>query len=143
MKRAFWILLRMLLKKYTAILLTLLMLVSSTGFAFNVHYCGGSVASVSLKPESVKTDKDCCSMKSEKSGCCKSKIVHFQKKSENTLAKIFAFQAETVAPLDYANPFFPAIVSNFQSDTRTSYYCDANAPPLFKLYSQYIFYDEV
>lgn len=131
------------LKKATAILLIFLMLVSSTGFAFNVHYCGGSVASVSLKPESVKIDKGCCGMKVEKSNCCKSKVVHFQKKSDNTLVKAFAFQAEAVTSVAYYIPFIASVVSNFRSDTNTSYYCDAHAPPLFKLYSQYIFYDRV
>ena len=37
------------LKKCTGLFLALLLLVSNIGFAFDVHYCGGKIASVSLK----------------------------------------------------------------------------------------------
>jgi hypothetical protein len=131
------------LKKCTSILLVFLLLVSSTGFAFNVHFCGGNIASVSLKPEVAKADKGCCGMKAEKSNCCKSKVVHFQKKSDNTIAKSFAFQAETAIFAQSWQPITYTLNDNFKSDSNISYYCDANAPPLFKLYSQYLLYDKV
>src|SRR4051812_18539117 len=83
-------------KKHISILLAFFLFVSSSGFAFNVHYCGDKLASVSLKPDlSVhKTAKDCCGAAIEKSHCCKNKSVHFQKKSENTFAKVFAFESQ-------------------------------------------------
>jgi hypothetical protein len=35
-------------KKQISIFLAILLLVSNVGLAFNVHYCGGEIASVSL-----------------------------------------------------------------------------------------------
>lgn len=129
------------IKMCTAMLLVFVLVVSNTGFAFNVHFCGGSVASVSLKPEVAKAGKSCCGMKVPKSDCCKNKVVHFQKKADNTLVKAFVFQTDTVLPIEITQPIPFAAIPTPQSDSNTAYYCEANAPPLFKLYSQYIFYD--
>jgi len=124
-------------------LLVLLLLVSNTGFAFNVHFCGGNIASVSLKQEVGKADKGCCGMKTEKSNCCKSKVVHFQKKSDNTIVKAFAFQAENAVPNQSWQPITFAAIPKIQSHLTAAYYCEANAPPRYQLYSQYLFYDLV
>ena len=133
----------MIFKKHISLFLAFFLLVSNMGFALNVHYCGNEISGFSLKPEfrSSKADKDCCGMAIKKSNCCKSKVVHFQKKSENTVAKIFAFEMPHAIPAQSWNPIVFSPIPNFKSDRSTSYYCDANAPPLFKLYSQYIFYD--
>jgi len=129
------------LKKCTSLLLVFLLLVSNTGFAFNVHFCGGQVASVSLKADFQKTEKGCCGMTVEKSHCCKSKVVHFQKKSDNTVVKTFAFQSDIALSVEMIKlqPITENPIS--KSENKTNYFCDAHAPPLFKLYSQYIFYD--
>jgi len=130
-------------RKHICLFLAFFLLVSNMGFAVNVHYCGNEISGISLKPEfsPSKTGKDCCGMTIKKSDCCKSKVVHFQKKSENTVAKIFAFEMQHAIPTPSWNPIVFSPTANFKSDRSTSYYCDANAPPLFKLYSQYIFYD--
>ena len=130
------------LKQMTSLLLVFLLLVSNTGFAFNVHFCGGSVASISLKSEAAN-DKGCCGMKAETSNCCKSKVVHFQKKSDNTLVKAFAFQSPAIVALHDWQPIVFAPTAQFKGDSNTTYYCDAHAPPLYQLHSQYIFYDKV
>jgi len=58
-------------KKHISILLSFFLLVSNVGFAVDVHYCGGEVASI--KPvywenlEASKTvEKSCCASKVEK-----------------------------------------------------------------------------
>lgn len=130
------------LKQMTSLLLVFLLLVSNTGFAFNIHFCGQSVASVSLKPEAAN-DKGCCGMKAETSNCCKSKVVHFQKKSDNTLVKAFALQSPAIVALHDWQPIVFAPTTQFKGDSNTTYYCDAHAPPLYQLHSQYIFYDKV
>jgi hypothetical protein len=38
------------------------------------------------------------------------------------------------------NPITAIFTSNFKINSLSTYFCDANAPPFFKLYSQYIFY---
>jgi hypothetical protein len=137
-------------KKYISIILAFFLLVSNVGFAIDVHYCGGEVASI--KPiywkntESFNSVKDnCCGSKAtsnvqKKDSCCKDKVVHFQKKSENiTLNSIF-FLPNFVFLVEEWNPIIFSKISKFEGSRITSYYCDANAPPLFKLYHQYIFY---
>ena len=34
-------------------------------------------------------------------------------------------------------------VPSFKNNLSSAYYCDANAPPLYKLYSQYLLYDKL
>jgi hypothetical protein len=134
----------MIFKKCTSLILVFVLLVSNAGFAFNVHFCGNKIASVSLKPNfsSLKSEKDCCGVAIQKSSCCKNKTVHLQKKSENVVIKVFSFQTAIFMPPAIWQSIVFSPIANFKSDTATSYYCDAHAPPLFKLYSQYIFYDQ-
>jgi hypothetical protein len=130
------------IKKCTSFFLAFLLLVSNVGLAFNVHYCGEQIASVSLNTiVSEMTEKGCCEeIVTEKDSCCKDKVVSFQKKSDTAIIKAFSF-----------NPQFPFLIqewqtivfssnTNFKNTQKAAYFCDANAPPLFKLYSQYIFY---
>lgn len=132
----------MIVKKSTALFLAFLILVSNIGFAFQVHYCGDSVASISLKTTLAQTilEKKCNDIAEDKSNCCSDKIFHIQKKSDNSILKAFSFQSSPflirrVATL-VVTPILP-----FEGESRASYNFDAHAPPLFKLYSQYIFYD--
>jgi hypothetical protein len=130
------------IKKCTSLFLAFLLLVSNVGLAFNVHYCGEKIASVSLNTiVSQPVEKGCCEkIATKKDSCCKNKVVNFQKKSDTAIIKAFSF-----------NPQFPFLIqewltivfssnTNFNTTQTTAYFCDANAPPLFKLYSQYIFY---
>ncbi|MFG4001135.1 HYC_CC_PP family protein [Flavobacterium aquidurense] len=129
------------LKKCTGLFLAVLLLVSNIGFAFDVHYCGGKIASVSLNTSvAASSQKKCCGVSEKESSCCKDKVVHFEKKSDNATLKFFFFQF-AFAPVvqEFKSVVFIAIPS-FKNSQVISYYSHANAPPLFKLYSQYIFY---
>lgn len=129
------------LKKCTGLFLAFLLLVSNIGFAFDVHYCGGEIASVSLKtPTSDAPEKKCCGASEKKSSCCKDKVVHFEKKSDNATFKVFFFQLAFPLVVQDYQPIAFLSITNFKSNQIISYYSDANAPPLFKLYHQYIFY---
>ena len=68
------------------------------------------------------------------------KKVHFQKKSENTILDSISFIPDFVFLVDEWNPIIFSKVSKFEGDRIACYYCDANAPPLFKLYHQFLFY---
>lgn len=129
----------MYLKKCTGVFLAFLLLVSSIGFAFDVHYCGAKIASVSLST-TVSPEKKCCGDKEKKSSCCKDKVVKFEKKSDDATFKIFFFQFAFSAVIQEYKAIAFLSVPNFKSNQIISYYADANAPPLFKLYNQYIFY---
>ena len=119
-----------------------LMLASSTGFAFNVHYCGGSIAAVSLKYAAPTIEKKlCCSEEATTPSrkCCSDKVVKLKEKTDEVLSKIFSITLD-IQLSDIWNPSTRTSVE-FPSDTAVlPYYCDAHAPPLFKLYNQYIFY---
>jgi hypothetical protein len=130
------------LKKHISLLLAFFLLLSNVGLTFDVHYCEDKIASVSLKTgfEFNDFEKNCCGKVEEKSACCKDKVVHFQKKSDNLLIKVFSFTADIPFLFEEWNPIVFATIPNFKSTPVTSYYCEAHAPPLFKLYKQYIFY---
>ncbi|WP_163408972.1 HYC_CC_PP family protein [Flavobacterium ajazii] len=127
------------LKKCTGVFLAFLLLVSNIGFAFDVHYCGGKIASVSLST-TVSPEKKCCGDKEKKSSCCKDKVFKFEKKSDDATFKVFFFQFAFPAVIQQYNLVEFLSVPNFKNSQNISYYADANAPPLFKLYNQYIFY---
>ena len=129
-------------RKQICSLLAVLLLVSNIGFAFNVHYCGDEIASVSLKSSflSKNTEENCCGVVEKKSHCCKDKVLHFQKKSETSSFKIFTFNSDFLIAYNDWKPIVTSSKPNFNRNSATSYFCDANAPPFFKLYSQYIFY---
>ena len=134
------------LKKYISLVLAFFLLVSNVGFAVGVHYCGGEIASIKPvywenleTPKAVK--KSCCASKVEKKdSCCKNKVVHFQKKSGKITLNSISFQPDFNFLFEEWKPVVFSEIPNFENTSITSYYCDANAPPLFKLYHQYIFY---
>jgi hypothetical protein len=130
------------IKKCTSLFLAFLLLVSNVGLAFNVHYCGKEIASVSLNTiVSLQTEKGCCEkIAAKKDSCCKDKVVNFQKKSENATAKAFFFAPHFSFLIQESQNVVFSQNTNFKSTQVTSYFCDANAPPLFKLYNHYIFY---
>jgi hypothetical protein len=137
-------------KNQISVLLAIFLLVSNIGFALDVHYCAGKVASV--KPvfwknssSSISTEDECCPPKItkkdiENDSCCKDKIVHLQKKSGKVTLHSITFQPDFVFLIEDWKSIPFTIITKFEYCRTTSYFCDANAPPLFKLYQQYIFY---
>ena len=71
-------------KKCTTLLLAFLMLVSNSGLAFNVHYCGDEIASVSIKTnkKSIVFEENCCGITEEQSNCCNDKLFKIQETSD-------------------------------------------------------------
>ncbi|MGH2664900.1 HYC_CC_PP family protein [Flavobacterium sp.] len=128
------------INKHIAILLTMLILVSNVGLAFNVHYCGDKIASVSFVSLKDASEKDCCGKAEKKSPCCKDKKIKLEKKADNSVVKTFSFQLEIpFASFDW-KPVACLDSVCFKSNQITAFYCNSNAPPLYKLYSQYLFY---
>lgn len=118
----------------------MLILVSNVGLAFNVHYCGGKITGVSFASPKVGIEKDCCGKPIKKSICCKDKKVKLEKKTDNSVVKSFSFQLEVPFSEYTWKPINDVPVANFNSNKVLQFSCDAHAPPLYKLYSQYIFY---
>jgi len=130
-------------KKGIGILLALLVLVSNVGFAFTMHYCGGKVASFSVRTidplASVK--RSCCAKKViEKDSCCKNKTFHFEKKTDHATLKAFSFEPIAFYILPEVKHKIKVCQATLLILPIATYCCDAHAPPLFKLYHHYIFY---
>jgi hypothetical protein len=130
----------MIFKKCTSLILVFLLLVSNTGMAFNMHYCGEKLVGITLKTVFQNPEKGCCGVAEKKSHCCKNKVVHFQKKTDTTTLKVFSFQSTFVYLIPQTKALFFTGSKNFKTTTLPSYSCCANAPPLFQLHHQYIFY---
>lgn len=138
----------MFFKKQISILIAVLVLVSNSGLAFNVHYCGGKIASITsvfsdgeVCSMPVKEVKSCCEKKQKvNKKCCSDKEVNLKNKTEKVVVKTISFDFEPGYFID--NTSFNQIVVN-KVDYKHQvfeYYCDANAPPLYQLYCQYTFY---
>jgi len=61
------------LKKCTGLFLAFLLLVSNIGFAFDVHYCGGKIASISLNTTEKATEKNAVALSKRKIHVVKTK----------------------------------------------------------------------
>ena len=123
------------------------LLISSSGLAFNVHYCGDTIASVSsvfsneepCEMEIHSEEKSCCSASSEShDGCCSDETI--QADFDDVVIKQVHFDFDYVSVLPTVEFSFYTNRVEQINEQLFDYYCDANAPPLFKLYSQYIFY---
>jgi hypothetical protein len=130
------------IRKHISILLAVLLLVSNIGLAFNVHYCGGEIASVSLKNPffNQNTEDNCCGVVEKKSNCCNDKVLKFDKKSDNSIVKIVSFQIDSPFIFQDWKPVFFIKKEVLKSCKIPSYTCNANAPPIFKRNCQLIFY---
>jgi hypothetical protein len=133
-------------KKHISLILVFFLLVSNMGFGLNVHYCGDEIASVTpfyLKGTSIQQsdEEDCCGIvQRQKNNCCKDKFILVQKKAEDCIVKSFFSNSDLLFVCLEWNPILFSKTTNFKKYSITPYFCDANAPPFFKLYNQYVFY---
>lgn len=129
-------------RKQISIFLVFFLLVSSLGLAFNVHYCDDEVASVSINiaSNSQEIEKNCCGKIEKESKCCKNKIIKSNEKSDQITTKISSLDANSTLFFNEWKPVVFANTIHIKKRDIPTYYCDANAPPLYLLYSQYTFY---
>lgn len=136
------------LKKHIALLLAFFLLVSNSGMALNVHYCGNKIAGVStvFSKEEVceipvsKDDSCCAKVETNHKKCCSDKEVNLDDDTEKIVIKSFSIDFDSSFII---NEWQPVLFDDVAFQTHSQfidYYCEANAPPLYKLYSQYIFY---
>lgn len=123
------------------------LLISSCGLAFNVHYCGETVASISsvFKTEEPcgteihQEEESCCRASSENhEGCCSDETI--QADFDDVVIKQISFDFDFLSVLQTVDyPFFTHRAELIKEQL-FDYYCNANAPPLYQLYSQFVFY---
>jgi hypothetical protein len=133
----------MIFKKHITVLLTFFLLVSNLGLAFNVHYCDDEIASITINsaPSLQDVVDECCGIiEKEDSQCCNDKVIKAEIKSEQIIVKALSFDADFIVVNDYWKPQVFVSNNNLKQRDTLTYYCDAHAPPLYLLYSQYTFY---
>lgn len=133
----------MILKKHISILLTFFLLVSNLGLAFNIHYCDDKIESISLKISTCSQGEvdECCGIVEKDSQCCKDKIIKSEIKSDQIIAKTVTFDTNFTLADYYSKAEVTVLNYNSKIGGNDTYFCDANARPMYLMYSQYTFYD--
>lgn len=136
------------LKKHISFLIALLILVSNSGMAFTVHFCGGKIASVSsvfaeeeVCSMPVVVEETCCAKEvTTHKDCCSDKKVDLKNKTEKIIIKTISLDFEPAYFSEYKNLVFAVAEVPIKVDEKPAFYCDSHAPPLYQLYCQYTFY---
>lgn len=130
------------------LMLTAALLFSNLGLAVNIHYCGNAIEKIelgyasSINCAAETHEKSCCKEKNEtsKKDCCKDQTI--KQKTDEVVVKVFQSQQFTdfVAPAVYK--FQPVVLTeiNLPKKIDVTFCFESNAPPLYKLYSQYLLY---
>lgn len=136
------------LKKHISIFLALFILLVNSSASLVLHYCNDQIAYVSLVYQNNKlidsaSENSCCasdSIESEEDGCCSNEEISTDKKIDYSILKDFQFDFSAVHFLNETPEFFAKTASFYSNKKNVDYYCNSNAPPFYKLYSQLIFY---
>ena len=136
--------------KHIAVLLAFFLLVSNIGLAFNVHYCGENIASISFdyktaepcKPKENRLLKACCVKKNMHGDCCRNSKVDIKKSiSDNVIVKNFQLDLSYFTCVELFKSLNNlSLHKSIIAEKKSIFYCHGNAPPFYKLYSQLIFY---
>ncbi|KOS07777.1 hypothetical protein AM493_18255 [Flavobacterium akiainvivens] len=142
------------LNKHISILLSALVLFANMGLALNVHYCHEKVTSVSFAYKVAEPanshhhthdedeGKGCCKkVVDNHKKCCKDDVLKVKDTPEKAIVKSLQFDLGAFYTVE---TWKPSVFSGFdvvkvKKDT-PSFYCESNAPPLYKLYCQYVLY---
>lgn len=134
-------------KRHISIFLALFILLVNSSASLVMHYCHDQIAYISLVYQENKiadsaTEDSCCTSddKADDKSCCSNEEIKVDKKIDYSIVKGFQFDVLAVTFDDKA-PILSNQVSVLSTNKKVlDYYCDSNAPPFYKLYSQLIFY---
>nr|WP_317631528.1 hypothetical protein [uncultured Flavobacterium sp.] len=141
-----------LFQKFLSVVFATLIFASQSGMAFNLHYCKGALASVTLGEakeiceidvKDVTSEKKCCAKKqaSHKECCKDSKIDLKEISSDDVITKNFKVDLSFFYFQEYQFKLKNVVstpVKQAQKFYTTTY--ATNAPPLYKLYCQFLLY---
>jgi hypothetical protein len=132
------------LKKHISMLLAFAVFMANIGYSFTVHYCNDTIASISLHSNFEEPCSEpvvsCCAVDDSHDSCCSNKIIKLEKKNDNFLTKSLIFETNnallsTNSKVEFADKtLLTSCIEN------PAFYCESNAPPLYKLYCQLVFY---
>lgn len=131
-------------KKQISTLLALVVFMANVSYSFIVHYCGDTIASVSLKSTidepCVEDIASCCALENNHDSCCSDQIFKVEKKTDNFVKKHYEIAFESLV-FQNIKSFESLKRQVFYSKKETpAFYCDSNAPPIYKLNCQLVFY---
>lgn len=135
-------------KKHISFFLALFVLFVNSSASLVLHYCQDQIAYVSLAFQDkslsdLSEEHSCCAALKkvdEKKECCSNQEIKIEKKVDYSLLKDFQFHFTAVTFPVYQEKKFDFKTNNYSKRENVSFYCDSHAPPLYKLYSQYVFY---
>lgn len=144
-------------KKNIILVLAFFILISNSGLAFNVHYCGEKIAAISsvfsndevcdvnnsndASKEPINKDESCCAKKEvTHKKCCSDKELNLKDTSEKFSFKTISFDLDLFVYSITTRSVFFSLDETSVTSNAIAYYCDANAPPLYQLYCQYTLY---
>ena len=135
------------LKRHISIFLALFILLVNSSASLVLHYCHDQIASISLayqdnKVESSAKEDSCCAAddKSDDKSCCSNQEIKVDKKIDYSILKGFQFNVLAVTFVNEIPSLFSEVDVLSSNKKILDYYCDSNAPPFYKLYSQLIYY---
>ncbi|MBA5793352.1 hypothetical protein H1R17_02825 [Flavobacterium sp. xlx-214] len=133
---------------FYSVFLVVALLFANIGLAVNIHYCGNAIEKIeigyasSIQCEEESHEKACCNEKKEttEDACCKDEII--KQKTDDVVVKVFQVQqfSSFISPTIYK--LQPLVISSVKLPKKldVAFYCESNAPPLYKLYNQYLLY---
>lgn len=134
-------------KKHISIFLALFLLLVNSSASLVMHFCHDQIAYISLVYQDNKLvdtaeEDSCCASTdvSEEKSCCTNEEIKVDKKIDYSILKGFQFDFTAVPFETQTLSFLPRFETEVIHQKITEYYCDSNAPPFYKLYSQFVFY---
>lgn len=127
--------------------MAILILFSNSGWALSFHYCKDELASVSFSyVQNYEEDTDscgiadsCCGEDGEHQDCCDDQTVESSKSDSNLITKVLELDLCTFI-LPNVLPTFNNINALKSKKSNIAFYVDLNAPPLYDLFCQLVFY---
>lgn len=124
---------------------------SNIGLAVNIHYCKDVFANASFdflseaKLHSLeKSESDiCCGQKksTQEEPCCKDEVIKQKTDEKQITSNSVQFQVNTFLVPEVQQIVIPETFElQIPKSTFVQFYCESNAPPLYKLYRKLIYF---
>ena len=144
-------------RKLINILLSALILFSNSGWAITFHYCKDTLSSVSLEylTSASEEEEDCTTMDSccasddnddetetSHKKCCDDTSITSSISDSTSVVKVLELQLQpfVIAPTTLPILEEVSITETVKKSITTDFFTQLNAPPLYELYCQRVFY---
>ena len=135
-------------KKQFVTILSVLLLVSNSGLAFNAVFCCKNLIAISNSEQSIadchtfkKVLANCCDILTENESCCSTKKIDIKPNVDQSIIKEVQTTVESCIQSEIVN--FLWTFSDFQVQVKTqisAYLCEQNSLPLYKLLCCFVTY---